>query len=298
LMILGQPLAARSCWPARVILRVSALPASTAMEAPAAFLYAEAGKSILGVSEAGHLSFAQALSGTTPGELAAELPAVLLGAELEGVPTQFGMLRLDREYESWRDALEAALGLPVELFDPLTEAIQGTANHAGDLSPPQWRAERQRVVRVTTLKRRLLAGAGAYLALLLLAVLAVAGYKLRLDWLETRLNAVRPRAEAVQAAEQHWKALLPAVDPSRYVVEILLQVSECLPPGDTVRLTAFDATPDNVTIQGEAPSPAAAVEFSEKLKARQDLRRYHFKADPPGILPNGHARFHIIGNAS
>lgn len=298
LMILGEPLAARACWPTRVTLRASAMPPAAPGGGLTAFLYAESGKSILGISENGHLCFAQALSGTTPGELAAELPAVLLGAELDGVPTHCNVLRLDRRCEAWRETLASALGTPVELFDPGAESLSASSVHAGDLAPPHWRAERQRVNRLADFKRRLLIGAGIYVGILLLGLLAVAALRIRLGWINSRLDAVRPAAEAVQVAEQHWKALLPAVDPSRYVIETMLQVYECLPPGNAVRLTSFSWNRDGVVIQGEAPSPAVAAEFSEKLKARPGLKRLHFRADAPEILSDGHARFRIAGSSS
>jgi hypothetical protein len=139
---------------------------------------------------------------------------------------------------------------------------------------------------------------GIYAGILLLGLLAVAALRIRLGWINSRLEAVRPAAEAVQVAEQHWKALLPAVDPGHYVIETLWQVYQCLPPGDTVRLTSFVWNRDGVVIQGEAPSPAAAVEFSEKLKASPGLKRLHFRADAPEILSDGHARFRIAGSYS
>ena len=84
LAALCQPLVAREHWPVRVVFQALALTEiARADEEGTALIYREAGRCVLGIGEGGRLSFAQALNGQTAGDLAAELPAVLLGAELE-----------------------------------------------------------------------------------------------------------------------------------------------------------------------------------------------------------------------
>jgi hypothetical protein len=296
LVMLCEPLTSRGCWPARVLFHSRAVAA--AVGDTAAFICGESGRFVLGISENGRLSFAQGLSGAGPAEIAAELPAVLLGAELEGLPTNFGAVRLDARCEESRAALEVSLGIAVEMFDAAAAAVPVQSAATGDLSPPAWRTEHLRAERLLRLKRRVLAGAYAYVGLLVLGILALAGLKIRLMWLDAQLAAVRPASEAVQAGDLRWRNLAPAIDPSRYVIETLLQVYECLPPGDTILLTSFDASLNGVTIQGEAPSATAAVEFTEKLKSRGELRKFHLKSEPPAILPTGHARFRVVGTTS
>jgi hypothetical protein len=297
LVMLCEPLTSRGCWPARVLFHARAVAEAVGETTP--FICGESGKFVLGIAEAGRLSFAQALSGAGPAEIAAELPAVLLGAELEGLPTNFAVVRLDARCEESRAALEVSLGMPVEMFDAAAAAVPSALATTGDLSPPAWRTERLRMERAARLKKRILAIAGTYVGLLVLAMLALAGLKLRLMWLESRLAAVQPASNAVQAGQVRWKNLGPAIDPSHYLIETLKQVCECLPPGDTIRLTNFEASLNDITtIQGEAPSAAAAVEFTEKLKARPELHRFRLQADPPAVLPNGHASFRIKGTTS
>ena len=89
--------------------------------------------------------------------------------------------------------------------------------------------------------------------------------------------------------------LAPAVDPARSVAETFFQVYQCLPTDGSVLLTAYDQTLDRVEIQGEAPGPSQADDFIVKLKARPELRAYRFDAEPPAILPGGHARFRLTG---
>ena len=139
-------------------------------------------------------------------------------------------------------------------------------------------------------------GAAVYGGLLVLGFLWLGVLKFQVSRLDSKLAAVRPVADEARAADAHWRTLAPAVQPDRYLVETVQQVYDCLPPGDTVRLTAIDFTPHSLAIQGEAPSPATAVDFTDKLKTHPALRGYHLEAEPPTSLPNGRAVFRIKGN--
>ena len=291
-----QPLVAREHWPARVIFQALALAESTPGEGQAAFIYREAGRFVLGIGEGGRLSFAQALSGQTAEDLAAELPAVLLGAELEGVPTNFETLRLDAVVEDWSDTLQAVLNRRVVPFDPGAAAQAAVSRGGdGDLSPASWRAERLRGARMARLRRRLLTGAAVYVGLIVLGFLWLGVLKFQVSRLDSRLDAARPLAAESKDADTHWRKLASAVQPSRYLVDVVQQIYECLPPNDSVRLTSIELT-RILDVQGEAPSPAAAVDFTDKLKASSALKPYHLEADPPKSLPSGRAAFRIKGN--
>ncbi len=294
-----QPLVARGAWPLRVVFHARAIAEGVPAGETVAFLYREEGKSVLGVCEDGKLGFAQAVGGQTAGDLAAELPAALLGAELDGVPTNFAVLSLDRHAEDWSDVLRAALNVPVETFDAgragLLAASTARSGEAGDLSPAGWRAERLRNERLARLRRRLVLGVGIYLGVLLLAFVGAGALWVRLRVQRAHLSKLRAPAEYSEAASNHWRTLAPAIDPSRYLTESMREVYECLPADSSVLWTTFDVTPRSLSIQGEAPSPSAAVDFTDKLKARPGLRAYHFEAEPPAPLANGRARFHITG---
>jgi hypothetical protein len=159
LVMLCEPLTSRGCWPARVLFHCRAVAA--ALGETAVLICGESGKLVLGIAEEGRLSFAQALSGTWPAEIGAELPAVLLGAELEGLATNFPAVRLDTRCQEAREALEVSLGMPVGMFDAAAAAVPCAGAARGDLSPPAWRTERLRVENLARLKRlHRLAGAG------------------------------------------------------------------------------------------------------------------------------------------
>ncbi len=300
LAALCEPLVTRGAWPLRVVFHVRALAAGLSAGGTAAFLCREEGRSVLGICEDGKLGFAQAVSGGTAGETAAELPAALLGAELDGMPTDFHALSLDGRVEEWSHGLGAALNVPVEAFDTarvgLLAAAAARSGEAGDLSPAGWRAERLRNERLARLRRRLLLGVGLYLAALGLAFLVAGGLWVRGRLQHGRLSKLRQPAAYSEAASTHWRALAPAIEPSRYLDEIMRKVYNCLPADSSVLWTSFDLTPRTLSIQGEAPTPSAAVDFIDKLKApASGLGAYHFETELPASLPNGRARFHVTG---
>lgn len=297
LLSLCQPLTSQGRWPLRVTLHAVAIASGVASGENSAFLYRAAGKIVLGICEEGRVSYLQALSGGTAEALGAELPAVFLGAELEGVPTDFQFLRLDERCADWLPVIQTALGVPVELFRAEPPAAMAPALDVPvdkDLSPTGWQVERQRVLRRVRLKHNILVGVGAYFAALLLAFLVVGVMKFQVHRLDVRLRDTNPEVEKIKAADSRWKTLAPSIDPKRSVTGTFEQVWSCLPPGDMVRLTLFDQKLESIEIQGEATNQAA-LDFTEKIKSRPELRSYRFQTSPPAVLSNGHTKFSIIG---
>ena len=283
LLGLCQPLTTRGCWPRKVVFYPYALAGNLPAEDHTAFLYQTNGKHVLGIRENGRLSFAQALGGLTAEDLATELPAVLLGAELEGVPTNFAHVSLDERLAGWQDTLSAVLGVPLVPFDPAGTALLAAAEPGGDLSPAGWQAERLRDERRALLRRRVLLGLGIYGGILLLAFLWLGVRQWQVNHLDSRLATTKPLAQYSRDAGERWHALGPAVEPPQYLAEVMEDVYDALPPNDVIRLTGFDLTTRGLTVKGEAPSSTAAVEYAEKLRGLSTLRSFHLEADPPTL---------------
>ena len=89
-------------------------------------------------------------------------------------------------------------------------------------------------------------------------------------------------------------AIAPAIDPHRYTVEILYQVSSSLSSED-IRITTYDQTPAQFMVEGEAPTAGSAIDFGDRLKNNPELKDFKFDITPPTILPNEHAQFRIFG---
>ena len=103
-----------------------------------------------------------------------------------------------------------------------------------------------------------------------------------------------PKVAFVKQTEADWKALSPAIDPHYYPIEILLHLFESL-PNPEVRITVYDQSARQISVQGEAPSAALVYQFAEKVKKHSDLQDFIFSLQTPRILPNDHAQFRMEG---
>ena len=103
-----------------------------------------------------------------------------------------------------------------------------------------------------------------------------------------------PKTEFVRAAEANWKSLAPAVDARFYPVEILLHLYESLPSQD-VRITTYNQSARQISVDGEANTAALAYQFADKVKKSPQLQIFQFTMADPRILPNGHAQFRLEG---
>ena len=102
------------------------------------------------------------------------------------------------------------------------------------------------------------------------------------------------KVEFIKRTEADWKALSPAIDPHYYPIEALLHLFESL-PNPEVRITIYDQSARNISVQGEAPSAALAYQFAEKVKKHPGLQAFTFNLGTPRILPNDHAQFRLEG---
>src|SRR4029077_7265342 len=103
-----------------------------------------------------------------------------------------------------------------------------------------------------------------------------------------------PQTEFVRAADVNWKALAPALDSRYYPVEILLHLYESIPSPD-VRITAYNQSARQISVDGEANTAALAYQFADKVKKNPQLQVFQFNMSDPRILPNGHAQFRLEG---
>lgn len=260
-------------------------------------IYAEQGQFVLAICEHGKLSWAQTVSSLDDETLLAELPQMMLAAEMEGVPTKFSGIRLDLELARLERPLHDLLNLPVELLplDRLPEPV-------GNLVPSAWQADTRRIERAERLKQRLLLAAVIYL-------LCVAGAFVYLAWLKREAQkiavqyaAARPQLELITRNERRWNELRRAIDPRFFTIEILhllhrnLPIAEAQPDAAApVRITEFIQAGGKWTVVGEAVSANFAIEYAEKLKAEKELEAWSIVSGPPTILKGETAKFSIEG---
>src|SRR5438270_1997647 len=115
--------------------------------------------------------------------------------------------------------------------------------------------------------------AAVYVVILLLAFLQLIYLQIRKRQLDAAIARDNPRSAFVRGAVANWKSLSPAIDPHFYPIEILLHLLESLPSAD-VRITAYDQSARQISIEGEASNPALAYQFSERVKKNPGLQNF------------------------
>ncbi len=92
-----------------------------------------------------------------------------------------------------------------------------------------------------------------------------------------------------------WKSLSPAIEPKRYPMVLLTEVTKLMPPSGIV-IRRFQIKDDAIDIQGEARDAQTAVQFMEDLQKHPVLSRYTWSKPSPNVR-NGKAEFRTQGKA-
>src|SRR5207245_10436712 len=135
---------------------------------------------------------------------------------------------------------------------------------------------------------------GAYAGLLFLLLGYLGLMRFAIGRVDQRIAHDAPETAFVRATEENWKALAPAIDSRYYPVEILLHLFESLPSAD-VRITAYNQSARQISVDGEASTAALAYQFIENIKKKPKLGVFQFDMAAPSILPNDHALFRVEG---
>lgn len=219
-----------------------------------------------------------------------ELARVLLGAELAGA-TSGRLERAQCALPEWESVLAAALpGVP------LTGGEAAAAPEtAGSWMPGQWATEATKQQRKAVWMERLQLGALAYMGLLAAGFGWLALQKSRLGKLDREIQELQPKVEISKSRQVRWKALEAALDPSRYLIEILHQVSKGIEASD-IRITEFRMNDREFSFQAEAATYAQATEYVARLKRDSGLSAFKLDAPNPKILANNErAQFQVTG---
>ena len=103
-----------------------------------------------------------------------------------------------------------------------------------------------------------------------------------------------PEAARVQAVYDRWSKLRPAVDPTRYPLELFHHCASVLPKKG-VRLTHFSVDANRIVVQGEASSSALATSYRTNLISLPQLADYIWEAPQPDIQADNRAKFRATG---
>lgn len=286
---LSQPFRDRQLLPEKITVFVNHVAANCPQDLLVFVIYKEDEKFVLAISESGRLGFAQTHALPDANALLAELPQLLLSAEMDGIPTTFARVQLDNECAEMQPAISELFGVPVDLIS-LDSNFPETGNN---LIPSAWIDDRNRIKTAAQTKSRLILAGAVYLV----AMLCAGGY---LFWLHGKvakltdqIRAAQPQLDFIRTRKARWTALSSAIDPAHYTVEVLFQIQKSM-PSDSIRITSFEQSKDGFVIEGEAPTANLAIEFGEQLKKNPELKDFKLETGPPNILPNEHAQFRIF----
>ncbi len=289
---MASPLLERGYIPRQITVYAAQRASTHAPSGSAVLIYPEGDKLVYAVTENGKLSLARVFEGGNGDQLQVELPQLRLSAELQGIDATSPNVLLDETCYEMRDTVQGILSSPTEIVGIELPPAPVKLN----LLPESWRRRRLQLVRQAEWRRRLLWIGGAYGAVVLLLLGYLGLLRFQIARFDRRIAHDAPETEFVRATEAKWKALAPAIDAHYYPVEILLHLFESLPSAD-VRITAYNQSARQISVDGEANTAALAYQFVEKIKKNQDLRSFQFDMAAPRILANDHAQFRLEGKA-
>jgi hypothetical protein len=287
---LAAPLVDRGFIPSQVTVYASQRGTTHVPNGRALLIYPEGESLVSAVTENGRVTLTRTLEGIERGQLETDLPQLALSAELQGIPSSFPNVLLDETCYELRDTVQSIVDQRPELVGIETPPATTKLN----LLPESWRLRRSQLERRGEWKKRLMFAAGAYGLIMLLFVFYLIYMRIHIAYLDRRIAHDDPQTEFVRAADANWKALGPAIDTRYYPVEILYHLFESLPSPD-VRITAYNQSARQISVDGEANTAALAYQFADKLKKNPDLRIFQFTMADPRILPNSHAQFRVEG---
>lgn len=287
---LAAPLLTRGLIPSQVTVYAAHRAATHTPEGTALFIYPENEAIVCAITEEGKLSFTRTLDAADPLQLQRDLPQLALSAELQGINTTAPKIFLAENLYELRDTVEGIFATGAELIAVEVPPAETRLN----LLPESWRQRRAQLVRQKEWRKRLLLAGCAYAGLLLLFLAYLLIVRFQVGRLDSRISKDAPRTEFVKATEAKWKALSPAIDPRYYPIEVILHLFDSLPSAD-VRITVFNQSARQISVDGEANSAALAYQFAEKVKKNPDLQAFQFELGAPRILPNDHAQFRLEG---
>ena len=287
---MAAPLLERGYIPRQVTVYAAQRASTYAPEGNALLIYPEGETLVSAVTENGKVSLTRTLESVKQEQLQIELPQLRLSAELQGINASFPNVLLDESCYQLRDTVQGILASPTEIVGVELPPAPVKLN----LLPESWRQRRSQLTRQAEWRKRVVWAGGAYAALFLLLLAYLGFMRVVIGSLDRRIARDAPQTEFVRVAEANWKALAPAIDSHYYPVEILLHLFESLPSSD-VRITGYNQSARQVSVDGEANTAALAYQFIDKIKKNPELRVFQFDMAAPRILPNDHAQFRVEG---
>lgn len=114
------------------------------------------------------------------------------------------------------------------------------------------------------------------------------------DRLLEEVADLSPRASQVLDHKKSWLEAAPAVDPTFFPMQVLL---DSMTPSSSreVSLTNFEWKPDRLVLRGRMPSAALALQYANEITEVENLTRFVWETPAPTIASDNSATFELTG---
>jgi len=283
------PLREKGQTPVRITLQALRVTAACPETGNILALWPEQEQTVCAIISEGKLAWAQPIVGLSEEAVLSELPGLLLAAELAGAPADFSEIRINEEALELGQALTAQFGKPVVHLGELP-----APKSALDLLPETWRAEVRRQERGDSLKQNLLIAAVIYLLLVAAAFGYLAWLKRQVTVAQREHDSMKPRFASIEKQMTRWDSLAPAVEPRRYIVEVVHQLSKAWQQSDKLQFTSFTFSPREWVLKGEGTTDAR-FELVTRLKQDKELDAFELQFPPEQPLKDERISFVVTG---
>ena len=285
------PLREKGRAPERITLHALRVAAACPAGDTVLALWPEQEQTVAAIITDGKLAWAQPIAGLGPETVLAELPGLLLGAELDGAPTDFASIRIADACAGLTDGLAAQFGKSVMPLGPLPGAMG-----ALDLIPASWQAETKGRERRGKLKQNLLLAAVIYLVVVATAFIYLAWLKRQAHGAQAEYDAMKPRFAGMARQMARWESLAPVVDPRRSLVEVLHQLTRTAQGIDKEKLQFVTLTlsPREWVLKCEGTTDGR-FDFVQRLKKNREIEGFDLQFPPEQPLKGDKVSFTITG---
>jgi hypothetical protein len=193
------------------------------------------------------------------------------------------------------ESLQDATGLTVRTVQQLPPHSDLDTQSWPRLLPSVVRESQRSLARRGKLVRFAVLGGLLAVSLIFLAFAYLRFQENQASRLQADVDATAGPAAKVRQTAEMWKSLTPAIEPKRYPMVLLAEVTKLMPPSGIV-IRRFQLKDNEIDIQGEARDAQTAVQFMEDLQKHPVLSRYTWSKPSPNVR-DGAAQFRTQGKA-
>lgn len=220
----------------------------------------------------------------TPEEIAREIFLSRLSLEQDlGAGSISGITLTGPSWESsLAETLSGLVGLPVRIVAHLPPNAELDIRSWPRLLPHSVHEAQTSASRRSKLIRFGILGAMLFAALAFCAYAYLSFQERTAAGLEAAVEATAEPASRVKKTVGRWKALAPAIEPKRYPMVLLSEITKLMPPSGIV-IREFDIKDTEIDIRGEARDAQMAFQFVEDLQKHKILGLYKWSKPQPTV---------------